>query len=267
MAFKYKLPLFVACGEGDNALEHLVETLTDEDKKQFASMVTGVISVSTENKRKCVQYGLAKNENIVVLPNCVDETVFYPQKGTQFKKKLGLKDNDFLILIVGGFIIRKGADRLSAAIDSLNDPGIKSVFIGKAVAGDTAMPHCSGILFQGAVAHEELPRYLNAADVFVLPTLKEGCSNAIVEALACGIPVISSDRPFNDDILNDGNSLRINPENVEALAEAIYTLRTNKRLYAEKKQYALAHSGQYAISNRARKIYGFILLLSDKISI
>lgn len=103
-----------------------------------------------------------------------------------------------------------------------------------------------------------MPRYLNCADVFFLPTLKEGCSNAIVEALACGLPVISSNKPFNDDILNEDNSLKIDPEKLDELIEAIELLRTDKKLFEQKKHYARVHSNQFSIVNRARTIIYFI---------
>lgn len=66
--------------------------------------------------------------------------------------------------------------------------------------------------------------YLNAADFFVLPTLAEGCCNAIIEALACGLPVISSNLPFNDDILDENNSIKINPMDIQALRESMTML-------------------------------------------
>lgn len=257
-ALKHKLPLFVACGEGDNALEHLVETTSKKSKSELVNAVKGVISVSTENKRKCIAFGLAKDEDIVVLPNCVDDTLFYPADASSLRRKLGIDENDFFILFVGGFIPRKGPDRLSKAIEKINDPNIKVAFIGKPLAGDASMPSCKEIVFQGILDHDLLPEYYNAADVFVLPTQKEGCSNAIVESLACGTPVISANRQFNADILNDMNSIMIDPDSVDEIAEAIITLKENRELLMAKKMYTVNQAHNFSISERARKIYDFI---------
>lgn len=257
-ALSHNLPLFVACGEGDNALEYLAETLSPKNKSLLVKAVKGVISVSSENKRKCIEYGLAKEGDIVVLPNCVDESLFHPTDGRGLRQSLGVADDDFLILFVGGFISRKGADRLSKAIDKLTDPKIKSVFIGRPMGGDSVLPSCKGIVFQGPMEHDLLPAYFNAADVFVLPTQKEGCSNAIVESLACGTPVISANRSFNADILNDQNAILVDPDNVDEIANAIAALRDNKDLLAAKKQYTNIHASDYSINDRAAKIVAFI---------
>lgn len=257
-ALKHNLPLFVACGEGDNALEQLVETISVKNKKELVEAVKGVISVSSENKRKCIVYGLAKEKDIVVLPNCVDDTLFYPADGTELRKKLGVGDRDFFILFIGGFITRKGPDRLSQAIDRISDSSIKVAFIGKPMAGDSVIPSCNGIVFLGPLEHDLLPEYFNAADVFVLPTQKEGCSNAIVESLACGTPVISANRPFNADILNENNSIMVDPDSVDEIIEAISKLRYNVDLLNKKKEYAEKHSHNYSIKGRAKKICDFI---------
>ena len=257
-AIKYNLPLFVACGEGDNALEDLVERISPRNKIELVDAVKGVISVSSENKRKCVNFGLARAQDIVVLPNCVDDTLFHPSDGAALRKELGIKDTDFFILFVGGFIARKGPDRLSQAIDHINDSRIKVAFIGKPMAGDVVMPSCKGIVYQGPLEHDMLPLYFNAADVFVLPTQKEGCSNAIVEALACGTPVISANLPFNEDILNEFNSIMVNPDNVEEIAAAITTLLVNKELFEKKKKYVVSQSHNYSIVRRAARIHDFI---------
>lgn len=106
---------------------------------------------------------------------------------------------------VGHFNERKGSLRLSEALKEIKD--IKSIFIGRG----PEVPDCPGILYCGSVKHNKVPEYLNASDVFVLPTLTEGCCNAIIEAMARGLPIVSSNLTCNDGILNESNSIRINP--------------------------------------------------------
>ena len=257
-ALKHNLPLFVACGEGDNALEDLDKSLSKKQRQELHSLIKGVISVSSENKRKCIKYGFAREQDIVVLPNAVDGTLFHPINGTRLRKDLKVANDDFLILFVGGFIHRKGTKNLSEAIQKLNDKHIKSIFIGAPLGGDSEIPECYGIVYKGPMDHSKLPEFFNAADVFVLPTLNEGCSNAIVEALACGTPVISSDRPFNYDILNENNSILVNPESVDQVVDAIIQMKDDKNLYCKKKKYVLEHTQDHSITIRAQKIYDFI---------
>lgn len=254
-------PLFVACGEGDNAIEDLISLLSAADLTRLKNSVRGIISVSSENRRKCVEYGLARDKDIIVLPNCTDDTLFNAateEERQTIRNRLGVDANDFFVLFVGGFIPRKGADRVSRAIDKIASPHLKSAFIGKAMAGVESQPTCKGIVYKGTLEHDKLPDYYRAADVYCLPTLNEGCCNAIVESLSCGTPVISSARPFNDDILNEDNSLRINPESVDEIADAITKLMVDKEKYNSMKQYAMNHSGDYSIDARASKIIAFI---------
>lgn len=251
-------PMFVACGEGDNAIEIMLEVMPKEELQRLICATTGVVSVSTENKRKCLLYGLANERNIIVLPNCVDDLLFHVSNNRDKRKELGVKSDDFLVMFVGSFIHRKGADRVSDAIKKLYDRKIKSIFVGRPFDHENVIPNCDGIVFKGTLNHSELPKYLNAADLFVLPTLKEGCCNAIVEALSCGIPVVSSNRPFNEDILNENNSIVIDPENIDEISNAIYVMKNDLEIYRNKKKYTIEHSNEYSISVRAQRIIDFI---------
>lgn len=252
-------PLFVACGEGDNALEELLESLSSQEKKDLTNAVKGVISVSTENKRKCLEYGLAKEKDIIVLPNAADKSMFHPMsKNYQLRQELNVGDDDFLLLFVGGFVHRKGCGILAKAIDKLADEHVKVIFAGAPLRGDEDDPVCKGIVYKGTISHNVLPSYFAAADAFVLPTQKEGCSNAIVEALAMGIPVISSIGAFNDDILNETNSIRVNPLDVNEVSDAILRLKNDSKLYEAIKNNAIEQSGQHSIALRANKIVQFL---------
>ena len=257
-AFIHKIPLFVACGEGDNALEDMVEKMPEKELEKLAKTCTGVISVSSENKRKCIKYHLATQKNIEVFPNCVNTTVFHKMDVTKMKQHLNISNDDFVICFVGSFVPRKGPDRIAQAVKNLNDPHIKVMFIGKPFPGYEYNFDCPGIIHKGALDHELLPKYENCADVFVLPTQKEGCCNAIVEALAMGLPVISSDGPFNDDILDEKNSIRVDPNDVEAITEAIRTLRDAPEKRTSMSEYSLSRQSEYTIQGRAKRILSFI---------
>ncbi len=257
-ALTNKIPLFVACGEGDDALEEMVATLPKEKTERLAQACSGVISVSSENKRKCIDFGLSKAETIGVFPNCVNIDVFHKMDVSEMKHSLGIGDGDFVIGFVGGFDKRKGPDRIAEAIKRANDPKIKSIFIGKPFKGYDYSFDCPGIIHKGPVSHELIPKYVNCCDVFVMPTRKEGCCNAIVEALAMGLPVISSTGAFNDDILNEQNSIRVDADDVEALTEAIKTLKNSPELRKSMSDYSLSRHAEYGIKGRAKRILQFI---------
>ena len=257
-AINRKCPLFVACGEGDDALEKMVDNMSNAEIKHLSSAVTGVVSVSSENKRKCTEFGLVSEDNIDVFPNCVNTSIFHKMDVTEMKEQLGITENDFVIGFVGGFIPRKGPDRIAKAILKLNDPQIKVMFIGKPFSGYAYDFDCPGIIHKGPLEHDLLPKYLNCADVFIMPTQKEGCCNAIVEALAMGLPVISSDGAFNDDILDEQNSIRLNPNDVDAIADAIKKLKDDTMLRHSMTVYSLSRHKEYTIEGRAKRIVEFI---------
>ena len=121
-------------------------------------------------------------------------------------------------------------------------------------------PDCNNILFCGKISNDEVAKYLNAADVFVLPTNGEGCCNAIVEALACGLPVISSDLPFNDDVLDETNSIRVDVNGINQIENAINKLKTDKSLLNGLREGAARSAEKFDINVRAENIIRFMEL-------
>lgn len=244
-------PLFVATGE---SVINFHMQISDIQKKSLKKYVRGVICVSTKNKDESIAKGLATENKCIVIPNAFDNTEFYIKDKLKCRRQLGFPLDSFIIAFTGAFKESKGVYRLSQAIQQLNDPSINSIFIG---AG-SLKPQCEGILFEGLLPHNKIADYLNCADVFVFPTLAEGASNAIVEAIGCGLPVISSDLPFNYDMLNESNSILVDPLNIDEIANAIKDIKTNNALRKRLAEGAEETSQYFILSNRAKKMCKYI---------
>ncbi len=251
------LPMFVASGE-DNI--EFVDLICEKDILKIKNAVNGCICVSTKNKNQSVRLNLIDESKCIVLPNAVDSKLFYNLDKNEVRKQLGFSTEDYIISFVGRFNYRKGAKRVSDAISLLNDNSIKSIFIGSTLAdeGDENNPNCEGIVFKGRLDHSDICLYLNAADIFVLPSVAEGCSNSIVEAMACGLPIISSNLEFNYDILDSTNSILINPLNVNEIASSITSLKQNPILRKEMSESSLSKSKSLDYSLRISRILEFI---------
>lgn len=220
---------------------------------RYLPFIKGVICVSTKNLDESMVAGLLKCvPKTIVLPNAIDKERFYKASKVAAREMLGIGPEEIIAVFVGAFSERKGVLRVVEAAEQV--AGLKLILIGK---GDQK-PVSDKILFAEIVPHGEIVTYLNAADMFVLPTLAEGCCNAIVEALACGLPVVSSNLPFNDDILTDDNSVRVDPNDIGAIADAIKMLRDNPDLRQRMAEAALATAKGLSIQKRAENILKFM---------
>ena len=112
--------------------------------------------------------------------------------------------------------------------------------------------------------HDEIAERISAADIFVLPTIAEGCCNAIIEAMGCGLPIVSSNKPFNDDILDEKCSIRIDTTNIDEITDAIRLLKDNPELRQRMSEAALRKANSLRIENRAVGIKNWIEECSDR---
>ncbi len=241
-------PSFMAYGEATLAtIHHYGEKAV---KRELAAL-TGVIAVSTQNKEMIEPY--VKEGITEVFPNSIDSKNFYPRDKAAARAQYGLSEDDFVVAFVGSFDQRKGTDRISAAVDRVGG-NIRLMCAGKG----SLPPQSTRCVFREPVLHENLPTFLSAADIFVLPTLREGCCNAIVEAMACGLPIVSANRSFNDDILDETNSIRIDPTSVDEIAEAIKRLRDDAELRQRLAEGSLEKAKTLTLERRAENIIRFM---------
>lgn len=248
-------PLFVATGEDRIIMD---EVLSIRKINEINNNTRGVVCVSTKNKNESIKKGLTTDNKCIVLPNAINPQLFYKKDKSECRTRLGFPNDAFIVVYSGRFAVRKGVNRVSSAISLLNNKNIKSIFIGANYGNETVQPDCDGILFKGKLNHEDMVDYLNSADVFVLPSLAEGCSNSVIEAMACGLPIISSDLPFNYDVLNEENAILVDPMNVEEIASAIKKIKENKDLRKLMSDASLRKASELTIENRVKRILEFI---------
>lgn len=245
------IPLFAVAGEGELDTH---KTMTQEGIAQVRGSVKGVICVATKSKNESIQAGFATEEKCVVIPNAIDQSLFYQRDKLEMRAKYGFLENDFIVSFVGQWNSRKGVKRLSDALYQLNNNSIKAIFMGSG----SEKPSYKNTIFKGTVPHDLLPEYLCCSDVFVLPTINEGCSNAVIEAMACGLPILSSDMEFNWDVLNESNSILFDPMNTIQIANAINTVYNSIELQNILSKSSLSTASNLTISKRADKILNFI---------
>ena len=243
------IPAFCAFGESS------LWSIEGDDKEFIQSqlnLLTGIVSVSTENKRVLIDNQLFREEDIEIFPNGADHDVFRRGDKIKLREKYGMPQNEVIGAFTGSFNEDKGVLRAQkAAVDAGNT---KMIFIG----GGSEKPIGDNIVFCGKLQHELIPEYLSMADFFILPTRAEGCCNAIVEAMSCGLPIISSIGAYNDDILSDEYAIRTDPNDVTALTAAIETLKENSELRESMAISAEMASSQFDVYNRARAIIDFM---------
>ena len=256
---EFGIPSYCACGENALRLEKgsrpYATGLAYHNWNGILKKLSGIVCVSGNNERLLRENGFVeKGMRTGVFPNGVDGETFHAMDRQACRKELGFPEDAFIVAYTGTFSSNKGIDRLCEALKPCD--GVYAIFMGQG----PVEPEYDRTLHKGRVPNNDVAKYLNAADVFVLPTRGEGCCNAIVEALSCGLPVISSDLPFNDEILSEKNSIRIDVENVAQIRESILHLYQNSDVRKQLAEGALESAGKMSIQARTERILDFMEL-------
>jgi glycosyltransferase involved in cell wall biosynthesis len=171
-----------------------------------------VFSVAEALKSHVVAMG-ADADKIGVVGNGVDISKFHPVDRVEARRQLGLPEDANVLVSVGGLVERKGFHRVIDVLPRLlhRYPNLHYLIVGGAsVEGDISMQLkeqvrnlelCDQVHFLGSLAPEELKVPLSSADVFVLATRNEGWANVFLEAMACGLPVVTTDVGGNSEVV------------------------------------------------------------------
>jgi teichuronic acid biosynthesis glycosyltransferase TuaC len=149
------------------------------------------------------------------IPNGINQAHFFPEDQATARSKLALDPNAKIIISVGSLIPLKGHDRVVALVPNLlkTYPNLLLLIVGGATGfGDTeaqiqelvkSLNLEKHVRLIGKVNPQDLRWYLSAADLFALATSNEGWPNAVMEAIACGLPIVTTNVGGNAEMVHD----------------------------------------------------------------
>jgi glycosyltransferase involved in cell wall biosynthesis len=225
-------------------------------------------TVSPSVARVCERRGLSPGAARII-PNPVDTDRFHPvqniQERERLRKEFSLSNQDYIVTCVANFHpYKRHKDLLhgfSLLLKKIGNAKLVLVGIGPEERSLKNLSQKLGldpsIKFLGR--RNDVDRILAMSDVFVLPSLFEGMSIALLEAMASGLPCVATDTPENRDLFPDTPQTLIPPKNLEHLAKMLFRVARNKDLQIRlgiqmRKEVEMKYSLE-VIEKRWREIY------------
>jgi glycosyltransferase involved in cell wall biosynthesis len=159
-----------------------------------------LIAVNRATKEYYVKRQPKLKNKIAIIPVGIDLDTFKPIDKYKMRRKYGFKEDDFIILSICRFSIEKGLDLLLQAFKDFQSeiPKSRLVLLGKGPEENRLKDiikneHIENVTFMPPLRHEKIPEIINSADTLALTSSFEGMPTVVLEALACGVPVVSTD--------------------------------------------------------------------------
>ncbi len=190
-----------------------------------------------------------------------------------FRHSVGALESDFLVAIVGRMVYDKGLSFIADAMGRVHDPSVKFVFIGAGEYVDVLNREYSLLVEEGRLLllgkRDDVLQLLAGCDLFLFATLHENLSNALLEAMAVGLPVVATAVGGNVEVVEDGgNGYLVPARDSEALADGISAIRRSpelrRRMSARSLQIAQGKFSQAAVYEQLGAVYSMMLASSDQ---
>jgi glycosyltransferase involved in cell wall biosynthesis len=231
---KYKLPLVVSLRGSDVNVYPYGDDLTFHLTKKVITESSKITAVSHALKKQAMKVSGARKDIDVVYTGCdLKRFCFNKEARMSVRKRLGIAEGSSVLIFVGQLQRTKGIYELIEAFKLVHDnyPELHLICVGNGIDAKpiTAIVENTGIKkYVHLVGHRppnEIPNWLSASDILVLPSWYEGLPNVVVEAMACSRPVIATCVGGVPEAVEDGkNGILIKRGDIKALAIAIEDL-------------------------------------------
>lgn len=243
--------------------ERILLPLTSRLHKETIKRCARIITITNQTKNLYIK--TFDERNISTIPFGVDTNVFKPAR-------LKERREECEILYAGSLYPLKGVHDLIRAIANVRKHGLKAnltiVGEGQQKEALTALTRALGIeehvKFEGFVPYSNMPQYYKRSDIFCFPTLGEPFGKAVIEAMACGKPVIATNAGGPAEIIQDKvDGILVPPSNPEAIALQITRLIEDKnerrRLGERARETAVNRFSWSKIAEKYHQLYSRLL--------
>lgn len=207
---------------------HLRDGINARRTREAIAGADAMITVSEAMRQYSVRTYGADPAKVHTIVNGFNTGVFRPMDQAALRAKLGVRADERLVVYVGRFVEAKGLRELIAAFQAYaaQDPKATLALVGdgnmreelKTIVQSAGL--AQRVHLPGGQPPEQVAEWINAADALTLPSWSEGYPNVVVEAVACGRPVIGTDVGGMREILDEHNGIVIPPRDVAALTRA-----------------------------------------------
>jgi len=199
----------------------------------FYGQLDTVFVNSEEYRQSWIKHGFDPAK-LKILPRGLDTELFHPaRREPEFFEKFGEHNGEIRLLYVGRISREKDLDLLAAAYRRLRDEGLpmQLFVVGHGPYSEAFAKSLPEAIFTGYLTGNELAAAYASADIFVFPSTTDTFGNVILEAQACGLPVVVSDSGGPKELVQDtANGLITKSHDEEDFARAIRALVTNPAL-------------------------------------
>ncbi|OQY46060.1 MAG: hypothetical protein B6242_08865 [Anaerolineaceae bacterium 4572_78] len=223
--------------------------------------IDAVFTISQQSKQDIMKYLKVKPEKIFNM-SCAANSTYQPMTRIQINPILRKHGINFpYILYVGSIEARKNLKRLleSFALLLKQLPQAQLVIVGAKKWKFTPIFETvqrlnleSHLHFTGYIPDEDLPAIYNGADVFVFPSLYEGFGLPVLEAMACGTPVITSNISSLPEVAGKA-ALYVFPKNIQEITDAMYRLLTDSALADDLRTRGLTQAKKFSWEKTAQE--------------
>lgn len=206
-----------------------------------------VLSLVPEAKDRCFVAGLAANPQIFHPPT--------PEAIASIRQKLGLSERGGYLLTLGRRDPRKNQDRAIETHRRLRErhPDLSLVIVGPAPPGFTEGAAADGVVPAGYLPDAELAAVYGGATAFLFPSYAEGFGLPILEAMSCGVPVLSSNRTSLPEVAGDAAQL-LDPDDADHWVEATAQVLEDSALSAVMRARGLARVEAWSWDSTANQL-------------